>query len=321
MSAAGLLGGVPLFAELPPEDLDRLARLVRPFQARAGSVLFHEGDPGDRMYIVESGALQVTRPALREPDVELGLLGPGMVFGELSLLGSGLRTATVTAVEDVNGWVLDQPIFDALSADPRPASFRLVRRLAELALVRLNERYAAIARSLGPADSAPFPSTGTIEEVAAEADEIRYLRGLLFFARMTDEAIATVTDGVRRIYAPRGTLLFGVGDVPPALHIVLRGAVETTVRGAGKAQRVRLAGPGRVVAHLLALGTDASVVECKTRERAVLLELPADRVRALMRSMERAARSFAPAFNADVVRALDQADRPMARMIAAARAA
>jgi hypothetical protein len=74
-----------------------------------------------------------------------------------------------------------------------------------------------------------------------------------------------------------------------------------------------------VVAHVLALGTDASLVECKARERAVLLELPADRVRSLLPSAEPAARGFAAAFSADVVRALDQAERPMAPMIAAAR--
>jgi CRP-like cAMP-binding protein len=310
-----------LFAELPPEDRDHLALLMRPFHAEAGSVLFREGDKGDRMYVVESGELRVTRPALHEPDVELGVLGPGTVFGELSLLGSGVRTATVTAVADTGGWVLDRATFDALSADPRPASFRLVRRLGELGLQRLNERYAAIVQSLGRADTASAPSGTRIEEVAAEPDEIRYLRGLLFFERMTDEGIATVTAGLRRVYAHRGTLLLGVGDVPSVLHIVLRGAVETTVRGTGRAQRLRLAGPGRAVAHFLALGAKPSMVECRTREHAVLLEVPAERVRTLLSSMERGAQGFAVAFSADVVRALDHAERPMARMIAATRVA
>jgi CRP-like cAMP-binding protein len=321
VSATSLLGTVALFAPLPPEDRDHLARLMRPFHATAGSVLFREGDAGDRMYVVESGELRVSRPALHEPDLELGLLGPGAVFGELSLLGSGIRTATVTAVTDAGGWVLDRPIFDALSADPRRASFLLIRRLGELGLRRLNERYAAIAQSLGHADTASSPSDTRVEEVAAEPDELRYLRGLLFFGRMTDEAIATVTEGLRRVYAHRGTLLLGVGEVPAALHIVVRGAVETTVRGTGRAQRLRLAGPGRAVAHFLALGTGPSVVECRTREHAVLLEVPAERVRDLLASSERAALAFAAAFSADVVRALDHAERPMARMIAATRVA
>jgi CRP-like cAMP-binding protein len=157
--------------------------------------------------------------------------------------------------------------------------------------------------------------------VAAEPDEKRYLRGLLFFARMTDEAIATVTADLRRVYAHRGTLLLGVGEVPAVVHIVLRGAVETTVRGTGRAQRLRLAGPGRAVAHFLALGGEPSVVECRTRENSVLLEVPAERVRSLLASRERAAQGFAVAFSADVVRALDHAERPMARMISATRVA
>jgi CRP-like cAMP-binding protein len=312
---------VPLFAGLQPEDLDYLARLMRPFEASAGSVLFREGDAGDRMYVVESGQLRVTRPALHEPDVELGLLGPGTVFGELSLLGSGVRTASVSVVADATGWVLDRPIFDALSADPRPAPSLLVRRLGELALQRLTERYAAIAHSLGPDDAGSSPGESLIEEVAPEPEEIHYLRGLLFFSRMTDDAIATVSAGLRRVYAHRGTLLFGPGDVPPVAHIVLRGAVETTARGTGRAQRLRLAGPGRAVAHFVAAGAEQSVVECKTREHSVLLEVPAQRVRALLASPERADQSFAAAFHADVVRALDHAERPMARMISATRVA
>jgi CRP-like cAMP-binding protein len=321
LSAAGVLSTVPLFAVLPPEDREHLALLMRPFHAEAGSVFFRAGDAGDRMYVVESGELRVTRPALHEPDIELGLVGPGAVFGELALLGSGVRTATVTAVTDADGWVLDRPIFDALSADPRRASFLLVRRLGELALLRLNERYAATAQSLGHPDTASLPSDTRIEEVAAEPDETRYLRGLLFFARMGDEAIATVTADLRRVYAHRGTLLLGVGDVPAVLHIVLRGAVETTVRGTGRAQRLRLAGPGRAVAHFLALGAEPSVVECRTRENSVLVEVPAERVRSLLASRERAAQGFAVAFSADVVRALDHAERPMARMISATRVA
>jgi hypothetical protein len=61
------------------------------------------------------------------------------------------------------------------------------------------------------------------------------------------------------------------------------------------------------------------VVEYRTREHSVLLEIPAERVGALLTGMEQAAQGFAAAFTADVVRALEHAERPMARMIAATR--
>lgn len=71
-------------------------RLLEPFLRRpeAGEILFREGDAGGEMYFVRSGAVRLTRG-----DVELGLLGAGDYFGEMSMLLGAKRSATATVVE------------------------------------------------------------------------------------------------------------------------------------------------------------------------------------------------------------------------------
>ena len=88
------LRAVPDFAPLPPPQLEGIAARARWLTAAPGEVVIREGDAGDRYYILESGTARVTQRG-----VELRTMGPGEGFGEIALLRSIARTATVTAVE------------------------------------------------------------------------------------------------------------------------------------------------------------------------------------------------------------------------------
>jgi CRP-like cAMP-binding protein len=80
------------FAALDPADLESIAGRAVEVDADEGDVLATEGDFGYALYAIESGKASVTSDGavLRE-------LGPGEVFGEIAVLASGRRTATVTA--------------------------------------------------------------------------------------------------------------------------------------------------------------------------------------------------------------------------------
>jgi CRP-like cAMP-binding protein len=318
VSAAGLVDSIALFEAVPPDERDHLARLMHPFALSAGATLFRDGDPGDAMYLVESGRLQARRPAPSGATVALAELGPGDVIGEMSMMGPGTRTLTVTALEDTRGWALERAVFDMLRADLRPGSLALIRKIGTLAIERLRGRYARIASELGPLEGRAVEAVppGPLEQVAAAPDEIAYLGGTLLFSRLERDAIAAIVDGARRLHAPRGAVVFAIGDVAPAFYVVARGALELTVRGAQHVRRVRLAGPGRAVAHLGVLGPEPSLVECRARERSILLELPWPRVNELRAGTDAGARGFVAALSEDVVRALRDAERPLAAMAA-----
>ena len=88
----------PLFAALSDEDAQALLQRMSRARIERGDVLFEEGEPGDRLYVITSGKVKLGR---RSPDGRenlLAVLGPGEMFGELSLFDPGARTTTATAV-------------------------------------------------------------------------------------------------------------------------------------------------------------------------------------------------------------------------------
>ena len=92
-----LLRRVPLFAELSEEDLSSIADAAEPVEVVAGEVLAGEGEPGDALFVIVSGELQVVKRS-RTTDVPIALLGPGEIVGEMAIFEAQPRMASVRAV-------------------------------------------------------------------------------------------------------------------------------------------------------------------------------------------------------------------------------
>jgi CRP/FNR family cyclic AMP-dependent transcriptional regulator len=96
-----VLRQAPLFNALDDEAAAALGSSLGTIRLRRGEVLFHEGDTGDKLYIVAEGKVKLGRTSSDGRENLLAILGPGQMFGELSLFDPGPRSATVTAVTDV----------------------------------------------------------------------------------------------------------------------------------------------------------------------------------------------------------------------------
>ncbi len=118
-----LLHGVPLFAELTPEDLSEVVDVALPRRFAAGEVVFREGDAGDTCYIVRSGRARAVREHVDGRSIALALFGAGDVFGELAMFEGESRSATVEALQDTE-------VLAILAADMR----RLLERHPALAV-------------------------------------------------------------------------------------------------------------------------------------------------------------------------------------------
>jgi MFS family permease len=101
-----LLRAIPMFAPLPPTDLERVARQLDRIFVAAGDLVIRQGDVGDRFYVADEGTftIEVDGQPLKER-------GPGDYFGEIALLHDVPRTATVRALTDGVVWALDQEEF------------------------------------------------------------------------------------------------------------------------------------------------------------------------------------------------------------------
>jgi CRP/FNR family transcriptional regulator, cyclic AMP receptor protein len=95
-----VLRQAPLFSGLDDEAATALRSSMAETRLRRGEVLFHEGDSGDRLYIVLDGKVKLGRSSSDGRENLLAVMGPGSMFGELSLFDPGPRSATVTAVTD-----------------------------------------------------------------------------------------------------------------------------------------------------------------------------------------------------------------------------
>jgi CRP-like cAMP-binding protein len=89
-----------LFAALDPDAAVALRASMIDRTLGRGTVLFHEGEPGDRLYVVMDGKIKLGHTSSDGRESLLALLGPGEMFGELSLFDPGPRTATATALTD-----------------------------------------------------------------------------------------------------------------------------------------------------------------------------------------------------------------------------
>jgi cAMP-binding proteins - catabolite gene activator and regulatory subunit of cAMP-dependent protein kinases len=90
----------PLFSALDAEAAAALRASMAEMRVQRGGIIFAEGEAGERMYVVLDGKVKLGHTSPDGRESLLAVLGPGEVFGELSLFDPGPRTATATAVTD-----------------------------------------------------------------------------------------------------------------------------------------------------------------------------------------------------------------------------
>jgi CRP-like cAMP-binding protein len=137
-----LLGHVPVFETLLPDDLQRVADVAVPRSFGPQTVIFREGDESDTCYVVRRGHARAVRENADGRTITLAHFGPGDIFGELAMFDDERRSATVETLDAVEAIAV-------LGADMR----RLLREHPGLAVKlvislgrRLREANERIAR-------------------------------------------------------------------------------------------------------------------------------------------------------------------------------
>lgn len=113
---------VPLFAGLEEEHIAALSAMLVERRHRKGSVIFFEGDPGDALFIVESGMVKIYRVAEDGREKTLAILRGGDIFGEMALLDEEPRSAIAESLEMTTLYALHRKEFlTFLTANPAMA--------------------------------------------------------------------------------------------------------------------------------------------------------------------------------------------------------
>ena len=106
---------------------DALERFARDFPA--GTVLFEEGQPGDYMYVVQSGEVEIRRQ-VGESDRVLAVLPPGEFFGEMAILNGRPRSATAVVRTAARLLVIEGRTFEAMLRARPEIALRIIKSLA-----------------------------------------------------------------------------------------------------------------------------------------------------------------------------------------------
>src|SRR4051794_1512002 len=105
---AALLAGVPFFQYLDADEREVLARQLDVVRVAAGEIVFHANDPGGTLFVIREGSVEVFFKNDTGERIVLETPGPGEVFGEVSFLDGGARTASVLVVEDLEALAVDR---------------------------------------------------------------------------------------------------------------------------------------------------------------------------------------------------------------------
>jgi CRP/FNR family transcriptional regulator, cyclic AMP receptor protein len=152
-SVADSLKRVPLFQELDLAELGRIAAIAEPRTLDAQAPLFREGEPGDALFVVLEGSVEVLKRDASGHHQVLALLQAPTVLGEASLLlEDGPRSASALAVGTLSLLRVPGAAFRALLEVQDLAALKLalvLARVLALRLVQMNERLIAV-QQMGP---------------------------------------------------------------------------------------------------------------------------------------------------------------------------
>lgn len=137
---------VPLFEGLDEEQQRSLRAKMGQTTLRRGEVLFEEGDPGNRLYIITEGKVKLGHTSSDGRENLLAVLGPGEIIGELTLFDPGPRSTTATAVSPVTLLHLDHADLVGI-LDTNPTMSKHMLRALARRLRRTNESLADLVFS------------------------------------------------------------------------------------------------------------------------------------------------------------------------------
>lgn len=165
-----MLRQIPILADLRPPELEALSMVTQLASFKPGAVICREGEPGSSCFFIVSGDVEVSKRVDRGPDRPILTLKPGAIFGHISLVDSGARSATCTARLPTTCVVLDRPDFDTLFSSGSQFAFRFQEVIAKTAAEQLRKANERLGLLL---------STSNSRSRAAEDESIRELQDML----------------------------------------------------------------------------------------------------------------------------------------------
>ncbi len=241
---------VRALAALTQDQLAEVARRVRPQVYQPGASIIRQGETGDKFYILVEGQADVLVEAAGGGQVLVNQLGPGNYFGEMALLGDGIRAATVKAAGEAESRVvaLDNNAFNQLVSDSRQLHDELIQ----------------------------------IVEQRRKANEVRALSAM---QGTPGGDLTVMAKGSKRRTFPAGQEIIRQGELGRSFYIIEDGKVDVFIRdGEGREVRVKQLERGQEFGEMSVLGDYRSSASARVSPDgpARCIEFDADEFRRLV---------------------------------------
>ena len=135
---------IKLFEDFEADEVEGLARYMRCYRAPPGTEIIREGDDGDFMPLLLSGAVEIVKKDVRGLPQIMGSAGPGKTLGEMSLIDGEPRFASCVALDTVEIAVLDREGLSRMITEEPRVGIKLMMEL----LMLLNQRLRSVSAQL-----------------------------------------------------------------------------------------------------------------------------------------------------------------------------
>lgn len=143
-----LLKKIHLFENLSEPELEKILKICVKHTYAKGSVIFKEGEPGDRCYIITSGAIRISKLIPNIGEEALAVLKPGDYFGEMALIDNFPRSAHAIANDDVDVFAINKSDLDKILIDDRDLAYKILWTFTKTLSKRLRETNEKMASFL-----------------------------------------------------------------------------------------------------------------------------------------------------------------------------
>lgn len=327
-AATDLAREVPLFADLDSTEIHHLFSGFRPFTIPPGQLLMEQGKGADGVYFLRSGHADIIKILPGGGETLINTVGAGAMLGEMALIRSAPRTASVRARTELTGVFLDGRYFEAMLRQLNPAALKVLRRVSIILCERLRGLHRAIVEQRAPGQALLPPTkepaglhAAHLGQVAQATDpavsfDYKAFLPVLPCFRLFDRAeLEWVVQRTPAVSLKKGSLLFREGDPPTACFVVVRGAAALVARRGGRYHELEVLGPGQFCgasAMMDGLPHDTSGM---AREQLLALEFDRPLFEELLSGRVASSLPFLNALCDNLANALLRAGNHMARVV------
>ena len=132
-----LLKNAAIFADLDDEELEKIAEICKEQSFKFGQNIFKEGEKGNRLYIISTGDIRISRDIPGSGEEALTVLKPGACFGEMAVFDRSERSTDAIANTDCTLITISRPDFEMLLDFDRDLAYKILWSVVKLLSERL----------------------------------------------------------------------------------------------------------------------------------------------------------------------------------------